>query len=194
MTPQKWILAPVVCCALLLALASLAQAQATNPRKRNSEVGLSNIKKGDFYAKITYGRPKMKTDTSYPFGFNVPWRKLWRTGDDDATEFTITKPVTINDQLLEAGTYTLFTIPDTAEWTVIINKEPGQWGLYQYNPQKDVLRTKIQPNKAPGQFRTLTMFFEESRQGVDLYIIWDKVSLRVPMLFVREETLEKAAN
>ena len=42
---------------------------------------------------------------------------------------------------LEAGTYTLFTIPDTAEWTIIFNKEPGQWGLYNYNPAKDVFRT-----------------------------------------------------
>jgi Protein of unknown function (DUF2911) len=165
-----------------------ATAQESNPRQRRSELGMSNVRKGDFYAKVTYGRPKMKYETSYPFGFNVPWRKLWRTGDDDATEVTITKPVMINGERLDAGTYTLFTIPDTAQWTVIFNNEPGQWGLYKYNSAKDALRTQVQVYKAPGQFRTFTMFFEETKLGADLFLIWDKTSIRIPMEVIwREE-------
>ncbi|WP_020528410.1 DUF2911 domain-containing protein [Flexithrix dorotheae] len=162
----------------------ICYSQQSNPKKRRSEVGLANINKGDFYAKITYGRAHMKYEASYPFGYNVPWRKLWRTGDDDATELTITKNVKIGDQILEAGTYALFTIPDTAEWTIIFNDIPGQWGLYKYNPSHDVLRTKVPVYKAPGQFRTLTLFFEESKLGVDLFIVWDKTSIRIPMEFI----------
>ena len=126
----------------------------------------------------------MKYEKSYPFGFNVPWGKIWRTGDDDATELTITQGVKIADQVLEAGTYALFTIPDEEEWTVIFNSEPGQWGLYNYDPEKDVLRTTIAPYKVPGQMRELTIFFQESAKGADIFLLWDKTSLRIPMEFV----------
>lgn len=162
-------------------------AQQTNPKKRRSPVGLATYKKGDFYAKVTYGRPYMKYTASYPFGYNVPWRKIWRTGDDDATELTITKDVTVNDNLLEAGTYTLFTIPDTAEWTIIFNKEPGQWGLYNYTPAKDVFRTKVPAYKAPGQFREFTIFLQSTPVGADIFLVWDKTSVGIPMVIRKEE-------
>ncbi len=172
---------------LLITYSEGVFAQQVNPKERRSPVGLANYKKGDFYAKVTYGRPYMKYTASYPFGYNVPWRKLWRTGDDDATEVTITKDVTVNDNLLEAGTYALFTIPDTAEWTIIFNKEPGQWGLYNYTPANDVFRTKVPVYKAPGQFREFTIFLQGTPLGADIFLIWDKTSIRIPMVVRKEE-------
>lgn len=175
------------CVCMTLFAAPQLWAQQNNPKKRNSPVGLANFKKGDFYAKVTYGRPFMKYEKSYPFGYNVPWGKIWRTGDDGATEVTLTRPVTINGERLEAGTWALFTIPREEEpWIIIFNNEPGQWGLYNYDPEKDVLRTEVAPYKVPGQIREMTMFFQESEKGADLFLLWDKTSLRIPMEFISE--------
>jgi len=41
----------------------------------------------------------------------------------------------------------LFTIPDEAEWTIILNSVPDQWGAYKYDETKDVLRVKVKPGK-----------------------------------------------
>ncbi|MDW7690473.1 DUF2911 domain-containing protein [Flammeovirgaceae bacterium SG7u.111] len=162
-------------------------AQQSNPKKRRSEVGLSTFKKGEFYAKVTYGRPQMKWEKSYPFGYNVPWRKIWRTGDDDATELTITKPVEILGHQVDPGTYAIFTIPDTAQWTVILNDEPGQWGLYNYKPQKDLFREKIPVYHPPGQVRQFTISIVESKRGADIFLVWDQTSVSIPMVFLKEE-------
>jgi len=156
-------------------------AQQPLPKPRRSPVGLATFKKGGFYAKITYGRPYMKYEKSYPFGYNVPWGKIWRTGDDDATELTINKPISINGQSLGAGTYAIFSIPDEEEWTIIFNSGLGQWGLYNYDPAKDVLRMKIKPYKIPGQMREFTIFMQESNSGFDIFLLWDKTSIRVPI-------------
>src|SRR5438128_12284336 len=78
----------------------------------------------------------------------VPWGHVWRTGANEATEFIATDDVVINGQPLKAGTYSLHTIPDKDEWTVIFNSDPGQWGSFSYDSAKDVLRVKAKPQMA----------------------------------------------
>ena len=42
---------------------------------------------------------------------------------------------------LNAGTYSLFTIPSyDGDWTVIINKAKNLWGSYYYNKDEDVMK------------------------------------------------------
>ena len=38
------------------------------------------------------------------------------------------KDVKFGGKDVKAGTYTLYTIPAEKEWTVILNKQTGQWG------------------------------------------------------------------
>ncbi len=78
----------------------------------------------------------------------VPYGRVWRTGANEATTFTVTDDVLVNGQPLKAGTYSLHTIPGPAEWTIIFNGDPGQWGSFQYDEKKDVLRVKAKPQPA----------------------------------------------
>ena len=75
---------------------------------------------------VTYGRPSMRGRTI--FGDLVSYDALWRTGANEATTITFSDDVMIEGQPLEAGTYSLFTIPGTEAWTVVFNKVAEQWG------------------------------------------------------------------
>lgn len=74
--------------------------------------------------------------------------KVWRTGANEATVFEVSKDVTVEGQTLPAGKYALFTIANEGEWTIIFNKNPKQWGAYDYNESEDALRVKVKPAKA----------------------------------------------
>lgn len=99
---------------------------------------------GDLKIEINYGAPSVKGRKIY--GGLEPYGKVWRTGANEATTFSVNKDVTINGEPLPAGKYALFTIPTESEWTVIFNKNPNQWGAYSYNKEEDALRIKVQPD------------------------------------------------
>lgn len=95
---------------------------------------------------IDYSRPSLKGREA--FGEKTPLApagEVWRTGANEATTFTVSKPVKINGQALPAGTYGLFTIPGPTEWTIVFNKTAKQWGAYKYDAKEDALRVKVKP-------------------------------------------------
>lgn len=174
----------LIFCACCLSV--FAQGFIDKPRK--SPIGIANYKKDSIYIKITYGRPRLKNDLAQPFGINTkvalhPYGKIWRTGDDDATEILFTQPVMFCNVLINAGIYSLFTIPDSTEWTVILNKEVGMWGTYHYKPENDVLRVKVPVYRSPKVFLDLTFYFQKSDDGVDIVMIWGRDAIRIPIGF-----------
>ena len=72
----------------------------------------------------------------------VPWGHVWRAGANEATQFVVTDDVLINGQRLPAGSYSLHTIPNKDEWTIVFNGTANQWGSFSYDPAKDTLRVK----------------------------------------------------
>ncbi|WP_281616214.1 DUF2911 domain-containing protein [Flammeovirga sp. SubArs3] len=158
------------------------QAQDIKHKPRKSETGMATHKMEDgTYVKVTYGRPKMKSDFDKKFGVSVPWRKIWRFGDDDATEITITKDVMFGGELLEEGTYSLYAIPDTAEWTLIVNKAQGAWGTYKYNKNEDVFRLKLPALNSFRIFQKFSIFLQDDPEGCNLVAIWERISIVVPI-------------
>lgn len=75
----------------------------------------------------------------------VPYGHVWRAGANEATQFVVTDDVTINGQKLAAGSYSLHTIPNKDEWTIVFNGTANQWGSFNYDPAKDTLRVKAKP-------------------------------------------------
>jgi hypothetical protein len=72
----------------------------------------------------------------------VPYGHVWRAGANEATQFVVTDDVLINGQKLAAGSYSLHTIPNKDEWTIVFNGTANQWGSFNYDPAKDTLRVK----------------------------------------------------
>ncbi len=164
---------------------TVSYGQVLGEKPRKSPVGLSTHKSDDLYIKVTYGRPSVEDEDTKVFGNIVPLRRLWRTGDDEATEITFSEKVTFMNETINPGTYSLFTIPDTAEWRVILNKEVGQWGIYKYNPEKDIINKKTPLYKSPKSFLLFSIFLEEAENGADLILIWRFSSIRIPIRRIR---------
>ena len=68
---------------------------------------------------ITYSRPQLNNRS---FEDIVPLGKVWRTGANEATEIRLYSDIIIDDKNISAGTYTLFTIPEENQVTIIINR------------------------------------------------------------------------
>lgn len=128
--------------------------------------------------RVIYSRPQKREREV--FGKLVPYGKVWRTGANEATEITFYQDMKIADETVKAGTYTLYSIPDEKEWTIILNKKTNTWGAYEYTDQEDIVRITVPARQAPNTIEALSMAFEKASGGVDLLIGWDKTYVKVP--------------
>ena len=151
---------------LIVASGLVASAQVRPPVPRASQKASVLQTVGTTEISITYSRPAVKGRPIFgdppaamanrakgeatldnqnerkPGEPIVPWDHVWRTGANEATLFVATDDVLINGQLLPAGKYSLHAIPGKEEWTIIFNKDEGQWGSFSYDAKKDALRVK----------------------------------------------------
>ncbi|MGI4833533.1 MAG: DUF2911 domain-containing protein [Janthinobacterium lividum] len=151
--------------ALLLHTAP-AQAQGQMPEDKSKRPSPPATAKADVHGTdvtIDYSRPALKGRAA--FGDKSPLApvgEVWRTGANEATTFTVSKPVKINGQALAAGTYGLFTIPGPGEWTVVFNKTAKQWGAFKYDAKEDALRVKVKPKTLPSPVEQFTINVDNS--------------------------------
>lgn len=125
---------------------------------------------------ITYGRPHVNDRVI--FGDLVPYDQIWRTGANEATTITFPEPVRIEGEPLDAGTYSLFTIPSESEWTIVFNDIAQQWGAFDYDQSDDALRVSVEADEAPHQ-EMMTFAFEEVTDiSAEIVLRWAEV--RVP--------------
>ena len=129
-------------------------------------------------ARVMYSRPQ--TRDREIFGKLVPYGEIWRTGANEATEITLYEDMTVSGKKIKKGTYTLFTIPEKNEWTIVLNNSTNIWGAYDYHVEKDVARIKVPVRKAPTNIEALSMSFEEIEDGAKLQIGWDDRYVEVP--------------
>jgi len=150
---------------------------------RKSPIVITTQKYEDTYIKIVYGQPYKRERAI--FGELEPFGEVWRTGANEATEITLTDDIKMAGDTVEAGTYTLFTIPDPDEWTVILNTQLGQWGAFTYDPQFDYLRFKVPARETEEIVETLTITFDEIENNqTTLSIAWDDTRIDIPVEFL----------
>jgi len=166
---------------ILLALGLYAQEPVV---QRPSPLAIVNTRYNQTYLKITYSRPHKNGREI--FGSLVPYGKVWRTGANEATELTVTKDIQVNGTLLPAGTYSLFTIPDKEKWTIIINREAGLWGSYNYNSTLDVMRFEVPVTEPPGGlvYEPFTIQLNQRNEVADLLLMWDRTKVSIPIKFI----------
>ena len=149
-------------------------AQLTLPRASQRSAMSQTV--GDTEISIVYHRPNVKGRTIW--GGLVPLGEVWRTGANEATTFEVSNDVMINGQKLPKGKYSLHTIPNKDEWTIIFNKTWEQWGSYQYKPEDDVLRVNVKPVAGEHKETMSIALNNVAETTADVVIAWEKV--RVP--------------
>lgn len=155
---------------------SLAQ-DALEPKASPTDIAKATLK--DTYIKVTYARPHKKGRVV--FGELVPFGKVWRLGANDATEITITKDVKMAGNAVAAGTYTMFCIPEADKWTIILNKELGQWGAYRYSEKADLLRFTVPVAKSDKVYEPFTIKLDAKGTEANMSIIWDETQVNIPI-------------
>lgn len=151
-------------------------------KPRPSPLEMVTMKYEDTYIKITYCRPHKRGRNI--FGDLLPYGEVWRTGANEATEITITGAIKLGGQQIRPGTYTLFTIPNKQEWTVILNSELGQWGAYNYNSKLDVVRFEAPVSTTEEVYEPFTIEFEQKAQSAELVMMWDRTKVTIPIEFL----------
>ena len=132
-------------------------------------------------ARVIYSRPQ-KNERKV-FGELIEYGKLWRLGANEATEIEFYVPVKINDTKIKKGRYTLYAIPNSDEWTIILNKENDTWGSFKYDQKKDVVRTTVAVQKTDIPIESLAMAFEKIATGCNLIIAWENIKVALPVTF-----------
>lgn len=127
--------------------------------------------------EVTYGQPAKKGRVI--FGGLVPYNSVWRTGANEATEILFKTDVMFGGKRVKAGRYTLFTIPSENSWEIILNKQLGQWGAYEYEKykRKNVLRTKVETFELPDVLENFTISVTKDYVSFE----WDRTGVAVPV-------------
>jgi hypothetical protein len=130
-------------------------------------------------ARVLYSRPQK--NNRIIFGGIIKFNEVWRLGANEATEVEFFKPVQIDGKKVPKGRYTLYCIPSENKWTVIVNKDNYCWGNFVYDVKKDLLRTSFILDKNSEVVEAMTMYFEETKTGANLVILWDDVKGILPI-------------
>lgn len=180
--------------AALALTAAPADAQDLHPSRRPSPIGIAKTFIGDTYVKVTYGRPYMRGREIFGNAsegeFLVPFGQTWRTGANEATEITLTRPITVMGERLEAGTYSIFTVPGPSSWEIRFHPGVGMDGtgrmgpegfVQTYDPALDVLVVQAPVRALDEPVEQFTIEFEEAEGGAEMVLRWETTEVRVPI-------------
>jgi Protein of unknown function (DUF2911) len=163
--------------AFLTVLCLSASAQAQAPKlPQPSPAAKAALTVGVTDVEIVYHRPGVKGRTIW--GELVPWGEVWRLGANEATTISFSTPVKVEGHDVPAGTYGLFAIPAKDKWTLILNKQPKQWGAYFYKQEEDLVRFDVKPQTGPANEWMAFTMTPTSPDSAVIEMAWDTV--RVP--------------
>jgi tetratricopeptide (TPR) repeat protein len=131
--------------------------------------------------RIEYSRPSVRGRVI--FDDLVPFGKIWRTGANASTKLSVKEELTVQENYkLSPGIYSIYTIPNKDEWTIVINKDAWLWGAEGYRESMDAIRFNVKPQQLKEQVETFTIQFANICSScADVQLLWDytKVSFRI---------------
>lgn len=135
-------------------------------------------------ARLIYSRP-LKSGRDI-FGGIIRYNELWRLGANESTEIEFFRNVKVGGKTVTKGRYTMYCIPGESKWTIIINKDNYCWGSFTYDSRKDVARADIETTKTTDTVEAFTMYFDETKNGANLIILWDNIKAVMPVTLAEE--------
>lgn len=121
--------------------------------------------------KVIYSRPQLKGRALSEL---APNGKVWRTGANEATEIKFFQDMNFGGKTVKAGTYSLYTIPNDTEWTVILSNSLDVWGAYNYNESNDALSVQA-PVSSGDAVEAFSIAFENNT----MYLAWGTTRVAV---------------
>ncbi|MEM6966452.1 MAG: DUF2911 domain-containing protein [Bacteroidota bacterium] len=153
---------------LMVTNSAIAQIDTPAPSpycKMETRVGLTDI-------ALEYSRPGVKGRTLFvdveEFG------KIWRTGANRATTIAFSNDVKIEGNIIPAGKYALYSIPDPIDWTIMLYKDVTLGGnTGKYDRSKEQARFKVKGYKRSSFVETFTIDVGDVKDdGATIAIKW----------------------
>ncbi len=157
---------------LVLGFALGSNLSAQDKKERTSPPRSSTAVVGGTEVTVTYSAPSKKDRTV--FGELVPYGKVWRTGANEASTISLNNDVKVGGTPVKAGKYALLTIPGEDSWEIILNEVWDQWGAYNYDESKDVVRFTARTNQLKEPVEEFTI--EVNNEG-RVAIRWDMTAV-----------------
>jgi hypothetical protein len=91
---------------------------------------------------------------------------------------------TIAGVAVEAGLYSLYAVPDSGAWKMVVNGTARRWGIPIDDAvtAKDVGSGSIEPGRTDSMVEQLTLTLQKTGpDAADLVIRWERTELRVPV-------------
>jgi len=126
---------------------------------------------------VDYSSPRMRGRKI--FGDLVPYGEIWRAGANDATTFVLGTAVTVGGKEVPAGSYTLFAIPKADQWTLIISKQTGEWGIPYPGEQDDFARVPMKVSKLASPAENFTIAFDQDGASCMMRLEWESTRASV---------------
>ena len=150
-------------------LSAQLKSPVASPRAKLSQnIGLVNV-------AVDYSRPSKKGRII--FGSLVPYNKIWRTGANQATTFSVSDDIKINNQLVPKGEYHIYSVPREKRLDLIVYKKTDNWGsLKEFDESLIVARVVSDFIELPFSVETFEISFDNiSNNGSTLNLIWDNM-------------------
>lgn len=126
---------------------------------------------------LCYGAPSARDREV--MGALVPYGEPWRAGANEPTTLHLSAPTTVGGVSLDAGSYSLYTVPGESEWEWFLNSNYERWGI-PISP--DVRGTEVgsftTTPEATGQMvETLNYAWEDGA----IVMTWENTRVEIPV-------------
>jgi hypothetical protein len=164
---------PIAMLLVILTFALLAACQ----EKRPSPAASASCSFSDGKTiKTDYSSPRVKGRKI--FGGLVPYGEVWRLGANEATTLVTTANLTAGGKDIPAGSYTLFAVPALDQWTLVISKKTGEWGI-PYPDGNDLARIDMKASSTSSPVENFTISYDQKRGSCVLNAAWENTKATI---------------
>ncbi len=161
------------------------------PYPRLSPFQKTEIKVGLCDLKLEYCRPSMKGREI--FGGLVPYDTIWRTGANKNSKLTFSKNILVGEKMIEAGAYSIFTVPGEKEWEVYFYDELDEYGLPDtLDNEKIITRFSVPSISLDRKIESLAINFENvTSNSVSIVIAWEQTMVLIPIKIPTDDIIKE---
>ncbi len=161
-------------------IGTAVQGQITHPKASpyseiTQYIGLTKV-------TVAYSRPAARGRNV--MGELVPYGRIWRVGANESTKFSVDREVSVLGHPIPAGTYALYAFPEASEWDVVFHTNTSHWGdgRKAYNPEEDLFRVRITPEKIPIKQENFLISFDAlDHNSATMIWQWEHTRLSIPI-------------
>jgi hypothetical protein len=160
-------------CSIPAAGALLALAVAAEPADAQvyaSEHALAQQTANGTVITVDYYRPVARGRTL--FGTVVKWGHTWTPGANWATTIDVDHDVTLEGQPLPKGKYSIWTVPQSDAWTVILSRKARAFHTVVPPDSQEQLRFTVKPVQGPHVEMLTWSFPMVTKETAELHLQW----------------------